>query len=34
MTEPLELLEERLKEITQCLDIAKHNQLDGAVEKH
>lgn len=29
MIQPVELLEERLEEITQCLDIAKHNQLDG-----
>ncbi len=29
MTEPLELLEERLKEILQAENIAKDNQLDG-----
>jgi hypothetical protein len=29
MTEPLELLEERLKEILDAENIAKDNQLDG-----
>jgi hypothetical protein len=29
MTEPIQILEERLNEITKCLDIAKLNKLDG-----